>query len=184
MDAHLRSGCVECQSVVSLFERIQETALAMAGQPEPPRDVVFQAKALFQITASTESNVRRIFGRLVFDSFSQLLPAGARAAIPAFRHVLFHAGDYSIDLRLESDPNSIRRTLAGQITSRNDPAARVAGVEVLLRAGRHTVSQTRSNAFGEFILDYADARSLRLEVPLGETAERLEVSLKRLRPMG
>ena len=51
---------------------------------------------------------------------------------------------------------------------------------VLLMARNGVVAHTISNPFGEFQMEYAPVRHLRLCVPLDPTGKRIEVSLNRL----
>ncbi len=181
MRGHLQAGCLECQLTVGLLEK------AVAAAREDARidvsaEMVQAAKEVFAIEPPRpEPVLQRVFGRLRFDSFAQMMPEGARAGASGDRHVMFHAGDYSVDLRLESETDSATGTLVGQIFGRNDAKQPVGAVPVLLMAGKKVVTRTVSNEFGEFILDYMPAKNLRLCVPISLAGRQLEMSLSRLR---
>ena len=67
-------------------------------------------------------------------------------------------------------------TLIGQLADRNKPATSTADVPVWLMERKSLVASTLCNRFGEFQLEYAPARNLRLHVPLPAAGKRLEVS--------
>lgn len=181
MRDHLLSGCRDCQLTVALLEK------AVVATREDARfdvgaEMVQSAKEIFAIIApAPEPVLQRVFGRLSFDSFAQMMPEGARAGASGDRHVMFDAGDYYVDLRLESETDSAAATLVGQIFGRSEPKQPLGAVPVLLMAGKKIVTRTVSNEFGEFILDYPPAKNLRLCVPISLAGRQLEMSLSRLR---
>lgn len=181
MRDHLLTGCRDCQLTLSLLEKAVAAAREDA-QFEVIPEMAKAAKAIFAIEApKREPVLQRVFGRLRFDSFAQTMPEGARAGASAGRHVMFHAGDYYVDLRLERETDSAAGTLVGQIFGRTEAKQPVSAVPVLLMAGKKIVTRTTSNEFGEFILDYMPAKNLRLCVPIRPAGRQLEMSLSRLR---
>lgn len=80
------------------------------------------------------------------------------------RQTLFEAGDYSVDVRQEHERGSARVTMVGQVASRKEPGQALAGVPVVLYSGNSVLARTVSTRYGEFHLEYAPARDLRLEV--------------------
>jgi hypothetical protein len=83
-------------------------------------------------------------------------------------------------LRLEHDRRTPFVTLVGQLTNRTTPESAMPEAPILLMARNDVVAHTISNPFGEFQMEYAPARHLRLCVPLDPSGRRIEVSLKRL----
>ena len=180
MREHLLTGCRECQLSVAILEKAVVAAREDA-RFDVSAELVQAAKAVFAIApAKPEPVLQRVFGRLRFDSFGQMMPEGARAGESGNRHVMFQAGDYYIDVRLENETDSAAGTLVGQIFGRKEADEPVGAVPVLLMAGKKVVTKTVSNEFGEFILDYMPIKNLRLCVPISLAGRQLEMSLRRL----
>jgi hypothetical protein len=174
MQAHLATGCRRCGAVVQMVQRIMATSRPGLLQ-EPPPGIVRCAKALSAMRRPRSSVGARI-GRLIFDSFQEPLPAGVRAEDRGARHAMFKAGDFLLDLRLEQEPGVV--TLVGQLTDRVDPGKLLAAAPVLVMARRDVVAHAVYNRFGEFQMEYAPARDLRL--CLAPPDHRIEVSLNTL----
>lgn len=181
MEAHLSSGCAGCQQTVTVLSGLAATARGEAGY-EPPAYAIRCAQAIYSLSRPEKFSFPRLVARLVHDSFREPLPAGIRAQAGLSRHALYEAGSYCLDVQLEQQPASGLVTLIGQLADRNKPAANTAEVPVWLMDRKSLVASTLCNPFGEFQLEYAPARDLRLCVPLRVARRRLEVSLDRLTP--
>ncbi len=186
MDTHLSAGCARCQRIVNVLRGVDSTARGEAGY-EPPEHAIRYAQAIYSLSRPETIGFPRLIARLVHDSIREPLPAGMRAQgmraqdSPA-RHALYEAGSYCLDLQVEQQLASGLVTLIGQLADRNKPAANTADVPVWLMERKSLVASTLCNPFGEFQLEYAPARDLRLHVPLRAAGKRLEVSLDRLTP--
>jgi hypothetical protein len=104
-------------------------------------------------------------------------PVGVRGTHQINRQVLFHAGDYSVDLRFEHEKGSASMVLVGQIANQKSPEENLANVPVILVAGSRELTRSISNTFGEFQLEYVPESDLRLLVPLESRGQELEVVL-------
>lgn len=145
---------------------------------EPPGHVVRLAKAICPVRLPREVRLHhRILARLVFDSFSQPLPAGVRARQPRSRQVMYRAGDVFVDLRLDHEHGQPRVSLVGQIASRGVPAA---SLNVFLMAGQEALARAPVNEFGEFQLQYIPGPRMRLRIPLDGGERGVDVPLARL----
>jgi hypothetical protein len=168
MERHLASGCTRCNRIVHLLRGV---AAVVGSEYEPPASVVRTAKALYQ-----PPRPGRLAARIVYDSFRDPLPAGMRTSDRLTRHVLYEAGDYSLDVRVEEQPGGTAATLVGQLVKRECPAG-PGEVQATLKTGTKTVARAAGNAFGEFQLDYRPVVSLQLEVSLGVAGPVLDVPL-------
>jgi hypothetical protein len=178
MDAHLTKGCAKCSRTVEFLRKL---AVAAAGeaQYQAPEELVVDALSIFTGPPRAKAfSVERIRVRLVYDSFSNPLPAGVRARRATTRHALYQAGDYSLHLSLEPERGTDDVSLVGQIASHKEPRERVAQLPVLILSGKEIVGRAVSNNFGEFQLQYRPARRLRLQVQAHQDS-RIEVSLGR-----
>jgi hypothetical protein len=179
MDAHLSSGCLRCRATLDLVTRI----VASSGDDsryEPPADAVRWAKAISALQAPKASPLFRLIPRLVYDSLSDPLPIGIRAEDRVSHHALFEAGEFQLDLRVEQEKGSPLVTLVGQLTNGGDPDLSLAEAPVLVTERKSVVAHTVYNQFGEFQMDFAPSRLLRLCVALDPPTRHLELSLSRL----
>lgn len=167
MSRHLASGCRKCRRTAAILG--STAALAAAeSRYEVPEFAVHCARAIFALEQLREVRIRpNVLGALVFDSFREPLPAGLRSHHRFSRQTLFEAGDYAIDVRQEHERGSSRVTMVGQIASRKEPGRALSGVQVVLASGDAVLAQCTSNHYGEFQMEYAPARDLRLEVGPG-----------------
>jgi anti-sigma factor RsiW len=181
MDAHLSSGCARCQRIVNVLRAVAAAAPSEAGF-EPPEHAVRYAKAIYSLSRPEKTSLPRLIARLVHDSSRAPLPAGMRSQDRTSRHALYEAGSYSLDLQLEQQQASGLVMLIGQIADRQKPATSTADVPIWLMDRKKLVTSTLCNSFGEFQLEYAPVRDLRLHVPLRAAGKRLDVPLDRLTP--
>jgi hypothetical protein len=171
MQRHLASGCGRCNRMVDLLVGVAAVTRADKDY-DPPAAVVRRAKALYR-----PQRPERLTARVIYDSFRDPLPAGVRTQDRLTRHVLYQAGDYSLDVRVEQHAGAATATLVGQVVTRERPGTSAGDVQVMLRRGTKTVAAASGNAFGEFQLDYRPVASLQLEVTLGTTGPVLELPL-------
>jgi len=177
MFAHLQGGCSKCEKIQAILSRFagicqRETAY------EVPRFAEQQVKALMGLArAPRRTALQRLLGSLIYDSVNDPQPVGVRGTHQINRQVLFHAGDYSVDLRFEHEKGSASMVLVGQIANQKSPEENLANVPVILVAGTRELTRSISNTFGEFQLEYVPESDLRLLVPLEAKGQELEVVL-------
>lgn len=177
MQAHLEAGCSRCERIQQLFSKFALVA-ARERALEVPRYAEHSVKALFTLGREPRRSVlQRLWATLTYDSANDLQPAGIRGTHQISRQVLFHAGDYSVDLRFEHEKGSASMVLVGQIANQRTPELLMSNLPVILLAGEREVSRSISNSFGEFQMEYVPDSDLRLLVPLESTGQELEVVL-------
>jgi hypothetical protein len=179
MDMHLSSGCRRCRRASEVLGAVADVARGEAER-EVPAPALRRAIAMFSVQKPERvQTLPRLLARLVFDSFNEPLLAGVRGREHVSRHAMYRAGDYFVDLKLESQPGTRHVSLVGQIANPKAAPDSVANVPVLLSAGPDVIWRTMSNEFGEFQLSYEAGRPLRLHVPVRD-GRRIEVALSRL----
>ena len=178
METHL-SSCPRCERIASVLRSVSVTARAEAGY-QPPERAIRYAQAIYSLYGPEKISFPRMIARLVHDSGRAPLPVGMRSQNRLSRHALYEAGNYSLDVQLEHQPGSGLISLTGQLADRNEPATSTADLPVRLMERKSLVTSTLSNRLGEFHLEYAPTRNLRLQVPLPAARKRLEVSLSQL----
>lgn len=180
MQAHLNSGCEQCRRTADRLQRFATVARAETRY-QVPEYAVRSAKAFFALQQPARVSILpRMAVRLVYDSFRQPLPAGVRSGHRISRQVLYQAGDYALDLRLEHERGSTHVSLVGQIANQKAPSKPMVDLLILLVAGKQIVGRAVSNAFGEFQMEYEPKRGLRLWVPVEGGEKRIEVALNGL----
>jgi hypothetical protein len=159
---------------------------AAAHEVQVPEHLTNFAKAIMAGQASPAAGLacaamRRLKAVLLYDSLYDMLPAGARS-LPlgcGSRMLLFRAGEYSVDLRLEAEPEQPSWTLVGQLSNDDNPGDNMSHLPVLVMAGKKVVGKTTSNEFGEFVLADLPRQRLRLRVPLAAEGQQIDLALSR-----
>src|SRR5438445_13853896 len=168
---HLASGCRKCRHTAGLLRKLA-AVVRRDLQVQVPEHAVRCARAIFILQQPEEVQVLpRIPARLLYDSFREPLPAGVRTQQRLSRQALYEAGDYSLDLRLENESGTSRVTLVGQIQHRKQPGKRLGGVPALLLSAKQVLGQAVSNSLGEFQMEYAPTKRLRLYLPVRQAGK-------------
>jgi len=177
MLAHLQYGCSKCERVKGVLSKFAAICKREATY-DVPRFAEQQVKALMGLAkAPRPSAFQRIWASLTYDSLNDPQPVGVRGTHQINRQVLFHAGDYSVDLRFEHEKGSASMVLVGQIANQKTPDEVLANLPVILVAGERELTRSISNTFGEFQLEYVPESDLRLLVPMESSGQELEVQL-------
>lgn len=187
MEQHIAGGCAECAATLAFLQKVSETASAEHIYESASSALSAAARRAFVKPQPSASGLERIasalqtlVARLTYDSALDLQPAGARSSRAAGRQMLYEAGDFSLDLRVDRERDSMQVTLVGQIASQKDAKSQLANLPVELVSGKKIIAQTTSNEFGEFSLEYVPRRNMWLSVPMTSAGIRLEVPLKKL----
>jgi hypothetical protein len=178
MRNHL-GGCSECRDVAEFCENLQ-SVLSQAASDAVPEWVVRRAKAIFPVPAEPVRKRSTLVPiELIYDSFSLPAVAGLRATWQVGWQALYRAGDCSLDLRIEPELASERAVVIGQISNHIRPGEIMEGIPVRLRSGKVVVAETRSNRFGEFLMEYEEEARLQLCIYLEDRSSRIQVPLKK-----
>ncbi len=185
MERHLAVGCEECDALARFLREVADIATKDEPYEQASAPLAAAARAIF--TAPPESGertgmmgaLRALAAQLTFDSAAQLYPSGARGHLPAARQLMYRAGDYCLDLRIDRERNTTRVILVGQVANEKHPLLRLARLPVYVMAGKKIVSETSSNEFGEFTLEFLPRANLRLCVQVTQAGVQLEIPLKR-----
>lgn len=173
MQAHLRSGCTECFRAVSVWRRVREAAGREAAYA-PPESAVRVARSL-QVARRPKAVVTlgTMLAELIWDSRREFVLAGVRALSASPQQMLYKAGDFSIDMRLEPISGSSRFAVVGQILNSSRPGERVRSIPVTVEMEVMPVATTRTNEHGEFRMEFEGGGHVRIRVALGGEADIL-----------
>lgn len=177
MQVHLQEGCRKCNTAQEWLSSFAGACARMSAYNVPDNIGVSEAAPVSLRRPRTVSALKRVWATLQYDSLTDPQPAGARAGRQACRHLLFQAGDYSIDVRFEREKGSDHLMLVGQIAKREDKRQALADSPVMLFSGSQEVARCVSNSFGEFQFEFTPQSDLHLRVPLFEMGQELQVTL-------
>lgn len=153
MEQHLGEGCRKCRKHLQLWDDVSAWAGAERSYA-PPDSAVRTVKGLFALHKPSKLMPRALqAARLIFDSFRQPLPAGVRAGMRPTRQVLYKAGRYWVDMRLEKRSGTDRLSLIGQVLDASSPKKGLCDLPIFLLSGSHELARTATNRFGEFHMD-------------------------------
>ena len=177
MEHHLSEGCRSCRSTYAHWQSVRDVAAADASYDIPDPSVRL-ARAIFSIQKAP-SRVSRVVEavKVLFDS--QLLPAAAgvrSAGSGRGRKVLYHMGDFLVDVHIEPAREGQRTIVIGQVVSSNDAVESVQGVPVVLLRDLSVIGKGVTNGSGEFHMEF-EGPSGNLSVALGLREEGTAVLL-------
>lgn len=181
MEKHL-AGCQPCAEWVALLSRVRQ---AGADEVTVPQHLVQSAKAVFPTQRAADDSScwtlwPSLVAKLIFSNQNDLAPEGARSSMDTLVQVVYHAGDYAIDLQIEPEPESTELALVGQVVYRKGSGVPLEGVPVRLMAGKKLISAAQSNRFGEFCIVSKFQHGLKLCMPIEAVGRRVEIPLDKL----
>jgi hypothetical protein len=180
MQSHLQAGCVDCSKELSMWQRFHQVA-GRESVFSPPAGAVRTVKAAFanrSVGRARQANSQ--VASLLFDSFRSPLLAGVRSSESSSQQLLYGAGDYRIDVRIEPQIDSEKVVLIGQVLNSADPDERMSELPVNLLKGSKLLAESITTEFGEFQIECQLEGSLRLVVLLRGP---LKVSLPLIEPV-
>jgi hypothetical protein len=155
MQTHLETGCKQCTKAAALWQRVNVTALRESTYA-PPDVAVRSVKGLGAIHGIGQGRkASSRLANLLFDSLRAPTMAGVRSSsstTPA-RQLLYGAGNYRIDVRMEPQSDSEKVAIIGQVLNAVDPSKQSPSMPVILFKGKKILSVSNTNSFGEFNLE-------------------------------
>jgi hypothetical protein len=182
MARHLSEGCESCAALVGLVGRIREESAAETNAPD---SVVAAAKAVFPVRPSSGERMDwlalpRLTARLIFDNISGAAVEGARSALESTVQLVYHAGDYTIELQIEQEPESTRLAVVGQVFDRAGTGKPLSGAPVALMARNQVVTESATSRFGEFCLVSRMRSGLSVCMQIENIGKRVQIPLNRI----
>jgi len=127
----------------------------------PPAQIVLTVNASLAIEKDGHDSSSL---EVLFDSTAQPLPTGARSSLIGDRQVLYRLGSVYVDMEFESQADSRRWLVVGQMLDSARPGRPLTGIHIsLLERGRN-IARTTSNDNGEFRLEFDPSTELKLEL--------------------
>lgn len=164
LQQHLDSGCKECLKINIMWRDILDIARDEAGPP-PPDDALRAAKACYRVFRISESTSRvPTLAELVFNSFRQPAAVGLRSSRTSARQFLYKSEGVDVDIHTRFDLDSDRVLLTGQVLDPSNPDANMKDISVMLVDEREMLTQTVTNASGEFQLEFDRTQNAWLKI--------------------
>jgi hypothetical protein len=179
MKSHLEKGCDQCSETLDFAFRVASAAKENRSST-PPAYLTAQVKSIFT-PRPRRASWKTLVAELVPSTVMEPAAAGVRGTAGDGQHFLYRAGRYLVDLRLETNGDSVRTSLTGQIADRHAAptgANHAPASLVSLRSESRIVAETPSNEFGEFCMDYLPEKNLRLFLELPHSDEQLEIPIQ------
>jgi hypothetical protein len=170
MQRHLEAGCQPCSKLLNTWNLVKETAQRESDLQVPESAIQHVLNAFVVAAEPKKSSSILEIPRLVFDSLWQPALAGVRSGAAAPRHLLYRAGEVSIELVLEPEPPSERVHIAGQVSSSGPRQPGFSEVPIVLHTNKEKVVEATTNRLGEFHLGFVPQEGLRIS--LGSVAGR------------
>ena len=163
MKEHLDQGCKSCSKIVSLWQRVRQTAENEKNYG-PPGDVVRIAKASLG-GSNLKVNQKRqdSLAELLFDSFLQPVIEGVRSSSIGTRQMLYREDPFQIDLLIESQAGGRNIVVTGQLLDLRHPKIVGHNLQVTLSNLRDRVVEATTNQFGEFCQEIENSGNLELK---------------------
>ncbi len=175
MQSHLEAGCKRCSKVLGLWQRVHKVARD-EHMFEPSNSAVRSMKGAFGIRGPRKvRGGARAIVELLFDSARNPALAGVRSNAAAPRQLLYGAGDYRVDLRIEPQLDSEKVAVVGQVLHTSDPSGGLGAIPVALVRGRKVLAESVTSQFGEFSLECDLEGRFHLKVKL--PSEELQLPL-------
>ena len=127
----------------------------------PPESLVRMVKQEFAATKSPKQE--SVLAGLLFDTFAQPLTAGIRSGAAVARQLVYEAEGLTVDLRLDSQPQSGKVLVVGQVLDKRHPRVSPNGVSIALwTQNGQPFLHVGPNESGEFQLEFERQDDLRL----------------------
>ncbi len=176
MQSHLDLVCPSCLQIVKLLSIVEKAAIADSTFTVP-QALVDQAAELFQPEVSVSNWTDRLL-ELPLILFRQQrndwVPQGVRSTGVEGSRILYRAGDYALDLNLETAPGEPGEII-GQIVNEQDQSQSLENLLVQVVSGGKTVGETTTNSFGEFIIRLPQRGKAVLRFALPISGRRIDI---------
>lgn len=183
MQAHLDAGCDPCRASADRLRAVARMA-ENDRKVAIPQEIVDRAKEIAQSGALVSGyigNLTAIAAQLVQSGPLDWLPAGVRSLGDTSGVVgdrmLFRAADYSVYLKVEPLPGGEAAEIIGEIVNEREHGEILEGIPVQMVSRGQTLSETATNQFGEFLIEYPVRRYTTLRFALKHRGQRIDLPL-------
>ncbi len=173
MDAAARrhvDECAQCRSDVGWLRWLADFGIR-ERKHHPPAWAAANAANLFRLKKPGLVTVaKEVVASLVYDSFNEPLPFGVRQRDLPARQALYKTESMQLDLKIEVGDE--KGLIIGQIVADKGDVD-IAGLQIELTDKGEVISQSRTNALGEFVFEGLPKGNYELQVVLSDTMVKL-----------
>ncbi|MDX2267403.1 MAG: hypothetical protein NW208_04805 [Bryobacter sp.] len=168
--------CPQCQATVAQLKEAYAAARALEAF-NPPASTLARAQSLFQPAPNA---AWWSFPARVAEALADAWPTPALAA--GWRHVeaepaqIYRAGSLLFRLKKDVTTNG-GLVVLGTLAEEKLETRPIADCPMYAVSGKRVLAETRTNRFGEFLMEFPPAGRLRLVAVLPEATERIEIDL-------
>lgn len=156
--------CDECREKQAFYERLREVVLRATGgslcRTNRPDRKNIPTEELPGNPEAAGHGAPDFAGKQWMDPRRRAFHYGTA------KYAFFECGDFDVELRSEKQPGTVLVSLVGQLAYQGEPHRVIDSVQVRLVAVKTTLQLTECNRLGEFVLSFAPARRLHLEIEL------------------
>ena len=166
--AHVEAGCDRCAETRDWYENVRLIA-SSDESVEPPPWILKRAIRIFenQPRPGVMERIGAAVASLVFDSFARPAVAGVRSTETAARQMLYRAGNYSVDLQIESSGQSLCE-LKGQVLREGEAAFESVRRLTLELTGESETRSAVTDQMGEFAFGAVRPGDYELRIKMAE----------------
>ena len=183
MQAHLDAGCQPCGAIAQGLDAVVRMAVN-ERMLVIPQEMVDRAKEIAGAAPSASGwieNLTALVAQLIQSSPLDWQPAGVRSAGDSFGRVgdrlLFRADDYAVYLKVEPLLGGEAAEIVGEIVNERELEESLEGIPVQMVSRGQTLSETATNKFGEFLIEYPIRKNATLRFALKHRGQRIELPL-------
>jgi hypothetical protein len=155
--------CRDCTQSVDQWKQFQIALTRPHLKSAPAHDLESAFRIFPARPDEGVSKLRRVLAVLIFDSFFEPAPAGARGVSAAARQLVLHADEFDIHVQLWGERDHMQ--MLGQILPRNGEGFASTARFHLLRNGER-LETTDVDDLGEFQFDDVPDANLSLQIDL------------------
>ena len=162
IESHLARGCVGCKTNFDIWNRV--TTISATERTYTPPDSVVR---MMELEFARYAMERRpsVLASLLFDTFSQPLPAGMRSGVAVVRQLVYEAEGFTVDLRLDPQSQSGKICVVGQVLDKGVPRISLSSASIMLWTEKgQPLLHVSANEHGEFQLEFNAQENLRLSI--------------------
>jgi hypothetical protein len=183
VQAHLDAGCQPCRAMANRLYAVARMA-ANERKLVIRREWVERAKEIAGTAPAAWGwieNLNAIVAHLIHSSSLDWQPAGVRSVggdpgLAASR-MIFRAADYAIYLKVEPLLGGEAAEIIGEIANERDHEESMEGIPIQMVARGVTLSESTTNRFGEFLIEYPIRKNATLRFALKDRGQRIDLPL-------
>ncbi len=183
MQSHLEGGCLRCRGIADRLTAIVRMA-ANERNLLIPQDFIERAKGISQAVPEQSGwieNLNVIVAHLIGTGPPDWQPAGVRSVEgdpgAASGRMIFQAEDFAVYLKVEPLPGGEAVEIIGEIANEHAREESMEGIPVQMVAKGETLSESATNRFGEFLIEYPARKSATLRFALRNRGQRIDLPL-------